>query len=88
MFCIETYLAPSSIHGIGCFSNQTVKQAEIVARRNPHIDQEISQQLYDTFSENEKNQIKKYAWKNKENGNIMLNTDDTRFLNHSDTPNL
>ena len=88
MLYIETYLAPSTIHGIGVFTKQAIKKWEMIAKRNSEIDQGFSLDQYESFLEEEKNQIKKYARKDKKTWEIKLNADDTRFLNHSSTPNI
>lgn len=86
MLTVRTYIAPSSIHGIGCFASEFIPQGKVIGRWFAEFDKIISVTDMDRFH----GQIKRdfillhaYKW----NGFYHLNCDNMRFFNHSPEPN-
>jgi len=77
----------SHINGIGLFTDENIEKGEKVLGSSPKLDLEVTQDRFDTLSENEKLTLKHYGYKAKDN-KWHLNFDDVRFLNHSDKPNI
>jgi len=88
MFLIKTKLGASKIHGIGVFTDQFISKGTLVQKFIPGVDVEITQNQVDNLPSVAKAYIHSYAYKHKRTGNYILPSDDTRFLNHSETPNL
>lgn len=89
MFIIKTKLDKSSISGIGLFANQFVAKNEIVWQITSISVLKIDSEHYTKLSILEKNFIeeKDYYWLD-ENRCYMIPIDDSRFVNHSNDPNI
>ena len=87
MLLVKTKIGKSKIHGIGLFADQFIPKGTLVQKFMSGFDLIISREEVSKLSEPSKEQFLKYAYKNKK-GNYILCFDDTRFLNHSDNPNL
>jgi len=87
MILVKTKIGPSKINGIGLFANQFIPKGTLVQKFMPGFDLEISENEIPKLSEPAREQFLKYAYKNRD-GHYILCFDDTRFLNHSDSPNL
>ena len=85
MLRIKTKLAPSSIHGLGVFTEEYVEAGTVLWVWDEGIDQKIPIELVDKLPQNCKNFFKHYSWV--ENGKCMLCSDNERYINHSDDPN-
>ena len=87
MLLVKTKIGPSKIHGIGLFADQFIAKGTLVQKFMPGFDSIIPESEIQKLSEPAREQFLKYAYKNKD-GQYILCFDDTRFLNHSDNPNL
>ncbi len=87
MLLIKTKIGPSKIEGIGLFADEFIAKGTMVQKFQPGFDLVISENEISKLSEPAREQFLKYAYKNK-TGNYILCFDNTRFLNHSDNPNL
>ena len=87
MILVKTKIGPSKIHGIGLFADQFIAKGTLVQKFMPGFDSIIPESEIQKLSEPAREQFLKYAYKNKD-GQYILCFDDTRFLNHSDNPNL
>src|SRR3989344_7104090 len=87
MLLVKTKIGPSKIHGIGLFADQFIAKGTLVQKFIPGFDLIIPESEIQKLSEPAREQFLKYAYKNKD-GQYILCFDDTRFLNHSDNPNL
>ncbi|RJP45635.1 SET domain-containing protein-lysine N-methyltransferase [Candidatus Parcubacteria bacterium] len=87
MLLVKTRIGPSKIHGIGLFADQFIAKGTLVQKFMPGFDLIIPESEIQKLSEPAREQFLKYAYKNKD-GQYILCFDDTRFLNHSDNPNL
>ncbi len=88
MFLVKTKLGQSKIHGIGVFADQDIPQGTTVQKFVEGIDLEIAPEIVGSLPEFLKQNLLHYAYKDRVTGKYFLNSDDARFLNSSDTPNL
>lgn len=93
MLLIKTKLKPSSIEGIGLFANENINKGQVVWKGNGHLSfvtfNEIEwENLKNKLSLESFKQIKKYTYKDKRDGKYYHCLDDTRFINHSEMPNI
>lgn len=93
MLVIKNFIAPSKIPnaGMGCFSKQDIKKNDLVFQYDEDLDIVVSKEKYDTFSESKKYFFNYYASLEKDlNGDtvLMLSADNSKYINHSDNPNL
>lgn len=89
MLTIKTKLDKSHISGIGLFADQIILKGEIVWKMTSISALKISPFEYENLSEIEKSFLKEkdYYWLD-ENNNYMIPIDDSRFVNHSNHPNM
>lgn len=88
MLTIKTYLDKSRISGIGLFAGEFIKKGTITWKFNSVIDIYFSKKDYSLFPEDIKEFINEYGSLSKISSKYILSIDNTRFTNHSSTPNL
>jgi uncharacterized protein len=93
MLLIKTKLGLSSKRGIGLFADQDIpKKCAIGSNKDDSsIIRYTERQWVDLENKLSKESfvhIKRYAYKNKDDGLYWLNLDNTRFVNHSKNPNI
>ena len=86
MLIVKTYVAPSSIHGIGVFAAEPVKTGTRVWVLDPIIDVEITQEQIAGLPEPAREVALAHSFVN-DDGRIILSRDNAVFFNHSDAPN-
>ena len=86
MIKIGTTLRPSAIEGVGVFNSQSLEEGEVFASFHPLID--LCIEIENVMNEHQS--AKDFIWRYAafQRGMLFLSIDNTRFLNHSDTPNL
>jgi SET domain-containing protein len=57
MIHVKYKLKESGLHGIGLFSDQAIKQGELIYTASPLLDLNITQQQFDTLSQEEKDEV-------------------------------
>lgn len=89
MFTIKTSVKPSSIHGLGAFSEQFVPKGTTVWEFNPRFDVLFSEAEVASMPEHQKEFIKFYGYLDLQqfNGWWVLHIGNDRFTNHSKEPN-
>jgi len=87
MLLVKTKIGQSKIQGIGLFADQFISKGTLAQKFMPGFDLIIQENEIQKLSEPAREQFLKYAYKRKD-GQYILCFDDTRFLNHSDNPNL
>ena len=87
MLLVKTYLWKSESNWIGLFAWEDIRKWQKVGVWMDEIDSMIPKQLFEQLPQSTQENIQKYS-RNDKSGNIRLNADDTRFINHSSTPNL
>jgi uncharacterized protein len=90
MLVISSYLDRSEIEGIGLFAGQDIKEGDIVWYLDPSIDQIFTKDDFKDlcFSQAEDQSERFKKWSYKRENDYVLCADNTKFSNHSDTPNL
>ena len=88
MLTVKTYLDKSNINGIGLFAGEFIKKGTITWKYNPIIDIYFTKEQYPTLPKNIREFIDEYGSLSKISDKYVLSIDNTRFTNHSKTPNL
>jgi hypothetical protein len=87
MLIVKTYVAPSSIHGLGVFAAEPLRAGTLIWVFDPVIDQEISDEHLAALPDAVRDIAMTRSFKG-ENGTTILSRDNGVFLNHSENPNL
>lgn len=86
MLLVRTYVAPSGIHGIGCFAGQIILEGMPVWRFMPNFDlmlpPSFAAKMFD------RDFLETYSEVCCDTGYFVLCSDNARFMNHSDQPNV
>lgn len=88
MLLIKTLLKNSLIHGIGLFANQFIPAGTKVWELTKGFDLILTQEQVSALPELNKEFIHHFAYQDKETLNYVLCSDDARFFNHADIPNV
>src|SRR5262245_26084252 len=90
MLLVDTTVGPSQIHGLGCFANEFIPQGKRVWVFDRRIDPLVYVAQLSKLPEamqaflNDKGFVATRRWRKC----IVLCGDDSRYMNHSDEPNL
>jgi SET domain-containing protein len=87
MQIVETYLAPSAIHGVGVFARHAIKKGTVVSRFMPPMDSQFPHELFESLTPVEQAYLRIYAYRSKFTKLWVLNGDNDRYMNHSSDPN-
>jgi SET domain-containing protein len=87
MMMVETELRPSSIHGIGTFLLEDVKEGDLIWRFDSRIDRIFSDAELRTMPERLQDFLAMYSTFHEDSGLWVLCGDNGRHFNHSDEPN-
>ncbi|MGP0091789.1 MAG: SET domain-containing protein [Xanthobacteraceae bacterium] len=88
MLLVATRLTPSPVHGIGIFADTFIAKGTPVWKFLRGFDLELPLDFPLSLSEPARRQFLKYTYISPATGNYILCTDDARFFNHSDDPNV
>ncbi|MDE2074983.1 MAG: SET domain-containing protein [Alphaproteobacteria bacterium] len=88
MLLVDTKLAPSPIHGIGVFATEFIRKGTIIWKFTPVTDILIKPSEVFEFPHFEKSYVHQYAYLSKRSNLYVLHTDNARFINHSENPNM
>ena len=90
MLTVKTYLAPSSIHGIGLFATELIPANSVVWQYNEHIDNIYSEEFFLDICHNAHQNTLQHLlnFSYKRSGRYFYVTDNARFINHSDLANI
>lgn len=88
MLLVKARLAKSPIEGLGLFAHEFIAKHTVVWRFNPVLDQLLKPDVLETLSEHDRAYLHRYTYLNMRTGNYVLCGDDSRFINHSEDPNL
>ena len=90
MLVISTYVEKSEIEGLGLFAGQDIKEGDIVWFLDPTVDTIIPEDRFEGIlnwlPKDHAENFKKWSYKREDD--YVLCADNTKFANHSDTPNL
>jgi hypothetical protein len=87
MLVIPHYVAPSPIHGLGCFASANAKIGEKVWEFHPIIDRVISESDLSALPDHIVKLVHTHAEFLPETSVFRLAADGDFFMNHSDDPN-
>jgi SET domain-containing protein len=89
MIVVKTKLDKSLISGIGLFADQDILKGDLIWKMTSISSFQISPDKYKQLSQIEKDFIiqKDYYWMD-DDGNYLIPLDDSRFVNHSNDPNI
>lgn len=91
MLTIHHYVAPSTIAGCGLFCTSDLRKGEIVYKFDYRFVMLISDAEIKSLNQGMQEAILKYSYRGVGNdrltGAVYYCVDDSRFMNHSDTPN-
>lgn len=87
MLLVPHYVAPSPIHGLGCFSSKNVKKGERIWEFHPLIDRVISESDLSALPAHIVKLIQTHAEFIPRESVFRLAADGAFFMNHSDDPN-
>jgi hypothetical protein len=88
MLIIKTIIWKSKIHWLWLFADQEIKKGELIWEFIFWLDVDLSEKKYKNLDKLSKQFFDNYWWKDKISKNYMLNIDNTRFINHSNNPNI
>jgi hypothetical protein len=89
MIVVKTKLDKSLISGIGLFAVESIPKGDLIWKMTSISVFQISPERYEKLSQIEKDfiQEKDYYWLDND-GNYLIPIDDSRFVNHSNDPNI
>lgn len=97
MLMVKTKLGLSKIQGVGLFADEDISEGTIVYKacefEGIPLDFLVWSEaewaaMEKNLSKGTQRQIKRHAYKYREDGWYIMELDDTKFINHSDSPNL
>lgn len=86
MFRVPTYLAESSVHGLGVFTSKPLERGTIIWEFNAAIDWRVDPSLIDGLPEPYRSSFRSWCYL-EDDGMLVLCGDNARFMNHSFEPN-
>lgn len=88
MFLINTYISKSEIEGVGVFTAEPVKAGQVISKFEPEFDRLIPTPDYLAAPAHLKALLDRYAFPHPDKPEyIVYEVDNSRFMNHSKTPN-
>lgn len=88
MITVKTKIASSNIHGTGLFADQDIPKGTVVWKFTPGFDLRFTKEQILGFPELLQIYIYKYCWKSKKSGLYCFSSDNGKYFNHSDNPNV
>lgn len=89
MMTVRCYLAPSAIEGLGVFCHEPVAKGDVVWRFDPRFDQMIPRAAVELADPVMREFLERYGYDHPDHpDHLMLDADEGRFMNHTETPNL
>lgn len=86
MFRVPTYLAESSIHGVGVFTSVSIEAGRTIWEFTSGVDWELTPDELEQFPEPYRSRLHAYCYLD-DRGIYVLCGDNARFMNHSARPN-
>lgn len=83
MIHIKYKLDKSDKHGIGLFADEDLKEGQLVYTASPILDLNITQEQFDSLSDNEKQEIRWWGFFDELSGLWHVDFDVSKFINHS-----
>lgn len=88
MFIINTYIAKSDIEGVGVFTAEDLTKGQIISKFEPEFDRLVPTEDYLNAPPHLKALLDRYAFPHPGKPELIVyEVDNSRFMNHSETPN-
>ena len=88
MMLVRTYLSNSTIEGVGIFAAEPVKAGDVIWRLEPKFDIFLTEPEIEDLPSHMQDFIARYSYPHMTRAGILvLEADNGRFMNHSETPN-
>lgn len=88
MMLVRTYLSNSKIEGVGIFAAEPIKAGDIIWRLEPKFDVFFTEADIEKLPPHMQDFIDRYTYPHlRMPGVFILEADNGRFMNHSETPN-
>jgi len=89
MLLIKTTIGPSKIHGTGLFAAEFIPKGTIFWRFDPKTDEAYTREEAEALPEPKRSDILSlyHTYISKKTGRYVLATGNSKFMNHSDSPN-
>lgn len=88
MLRIKTKLASSDIDGIGLFAEEFIPAGATTWQYDPEFDTAFSEDIINRIPKHVQKQFMKYSYFDHDLKKYILCSDDQRFINHSNNPNI
>jgi SET domain-containing protein len=89
MMLVENYVERSTLHGTGLFTRNPLIKGMLVWKHVPSFDLYFTHEQMASFPKCTQDYLGIYVWSSQSNPNgVYYDSDNARFTNHSDTPNL
>lgn len=90
MLLFSARIGASTIHGLGCFTEEAIKQGEVVWQYDDRIDRRIPKTELAKFPSGLQEYLNTYAYEEDFEGErvMVLCGDHAKHMNHADEPNL
>ena len=88
MLLVRTTIAASPIHGIGLFAAQRIPRDTVIWRFTPQLDLEFTHEQFAALPEHMQDFLRHYGYLDFHVDRFILCFDNSRFINHSETPNV
>jgi SET domain-containing protein len=89
MMLVRTYLGPSGIHGVGVFAGEPIERGAAVWARHAVFDLVVTREMRAGLPDAMLSYLDTYSYPAGDgaDGRSVLDCDNGRYMNHSDTPN-
>lgn len=87
MLMVKTKLGNSHIHGVGLFADQAIGVGDVVWKFEPTFDLTFAANAVLSMPSTARVCIAKYGYLSSKTKRYILDADDARFFNHSESPN-
>jgi SET domain-containing protein len=88
MMLVKTYVAASGIEGVGVFAGEDIAKGATIWRFDPAFDRTLTKADLEQLPEGVRAFLEKYSYPHHaQEGVIVLESDNGRFMNHSAEPN-
>ena len=89
MMMVRCYLGPSSIEGLGVFTKVDIRKGGLIWIHDDRFDVSYFKEDMNTVPRHFREFLERYTYEHPSDPDrIVLDCDEGRFMNHSDTPNM
>jgi len=87
MLLVNASAGPSRIHGQGLIARELIAADTVIWLLKPGFDVEMTPEQFNELPAVVRQQVGKYVYTDMTTGNIVLCSDDAKYMNHADRPN-